>query len=269
MKRAIPLLGMPPSRRYRVLMLGAGVQSTTLALLSGDEIPPYDFAVFCDVGIEPHAVYAHLDRLDAMVPYPILRVSAGNLGDAIRGGVHPLPLFVGAAGESRATGMLKRQCTKTYKIEPGFKAVRRAIAPGVRQLHVRDGNPWVDQSLGISTDEAQRMKPSPVKWARTVYPLIDLDMSRQDCMAYLGARGVDAPRSACVICPYRSDAEWRRVMADPMDRLLAVELDAALRKHEKGHLRWFHRGLRPLAETDFTDRQLGLWGEECEGVCGF
>lgn len=66
--------------------LGAGVQSTTLALLSAaGDLPKLDGAIFADTGWEPDAVYRHLDRLEQeiLIPagIPLYRVSRGNLHD--------------------------------------------------------------------------------------------------------------------------------------------------------------------------------------------
>ena len=65
------------------LSLGAGVQSTTLALLALDgTLPRPHVAIFADTGWEPAAVYAHLDRLEAVMRdagVPLLKVSKGNL----------------------------------------------------------------------------------------------------------------------------------------------------------------------------------------------
>jgi len=48
----------------RLLSLGAGVQSTVLALMSADgTLPKVDGAVFADTGWEPKRVYEHLFRL--------------------------------------------------------------------------------------------------------------------------------------------------------------------------------------------------------------
>ena len=47
--------------KLRILSLGAGVQSTTLALMiEKGEIPMVDCAIFSDVGAEPKLVYKHL-----------------------------------------------------------------------------------------------------------------------------------------------------------------------------------------------------------------
>ncbi|SHY53614.1 Uncharacterised protein [Mycobacteroides abscessus subsp. abscessus] len=67
----------------RVLSLGAGVQSTVLALMACDgTLPGLDAAVFADTGWEPPAVYEQVDRLAAelaRVDIPLHRVSSGNL----------------------------------------------------------------------------------------------------------------------------------------------------------------------------------------------
>ncbi len=52
----------PSPIRLRVLSLGAGVQSTTLALMAAHGVvgPMPDCAIFADTGWEPKAVYDHL-----------------------------------------------------------------------------------------------------------------------------------------------------------------------------------------------------------------
>ena len=261
-------LGEPPSRPYRVLSLGAGVQSTALALMSGVELDSFDFGVFADTGLEPAAVYSHLDWLRSSIDFPIVVVRAApDLREKVMSGVAVLPAFVGRRGDDRP-GMLTRQCTRTFKVEPIMAAVRRVIAPGRSQLHVRDGRPWVEQSLGITTDEASRMRPASVKWVKNVYPLVHMGMSRSHCVEWLSARGVDAPRSACVCCPYRSAGEWRAVAADEGDWSLAVRVDEAVRASSSdGVSRWLLRQCVPLAEADLSDKQRDLWGAECTGMC--
>jgi 3'-phosphoadenosine 5'-phosphosulfate sulfotransferase (PAPS reductase)/FAD synthetase len=47
-----------------VISLGAGVQSSTMALMAADgELPKPDCAIFADTGNEPKAVYTYLDFL--------------------------------------------------------------------------------------------------------------------------------------------------------------------------------------------------------------
>jgi hypothetical protein len=63
----------------------------------------FDVAVFADTGEEPLAVYRHLDHLKTL------------------GGP---PIWVRSA---RKVGMVRRQCTKEYKVEVVNKAVRREL----------------------------------------------------------------------------------------------------------------------------------------------
>ena len=71
----------------RVLSLGAGVQSTALALMAahGEIGPMPDCAIFADTGWEPRAVHEHLAWLRSpdVLPFPVHVVSAGNIRDGL------------------------------------------------------------------------------------------------------------------------------------------------------------------------------------------
>ena len=55
----------------RVLSLGAGVQSSALALMAEEgDAPMPDCAIFADVGAEPQEVYDYLEYLKAFYPFP-------------------------------------------------------------------------------------------------------------------------------------------------------------------------------------------------------
>jgi hypothetical protein len=98
----------------RILSLGAGVQSTTLALMvaRGEIEPMLDCAIFADTQSEPASVYKHLDWLETQLPFPVYRVTAGSLRAEIFGAMRgenrmdARPPFF-----TRAGGMLRRQCT--------------------------------------------------------------------------------------------------------------------------------------------------------------
>ena len=71
--------------KLRCLSLGAGVQSTTMALMAarGELTPMPDIAIFADTGWEPAAVYDHLDwlRSGEVLPFPVEIVKKSNLRD--------------------------------------------------------------------------------------------------------------------------------------------------------------------------------------------
>src|SRR6516164_655676 len=107
-----------------IISLGAGVQSTTLALMAaaGEIKPMPDCAIFADTGWEPKAVYEHLEQLEKALPFPVYRVSAGNLrNDAIKGGskqagerLAAVPWFI--LNPNGSIGIGRRECTGHYKL---------------------------------------------------------------------------------------------------------------------------------------------------------
>lgn len=248
--------------RTNVISLGAGVQSSVMVLLAARGEIDAQLAIFSDTGHEPAAVYDHLRFLEREVAgrVEIVRVQEMDLRDAALapGGFNPIPLYTGEGGVGR------RQCTYQAKLRPLRRELRRrGYGPSkpVRCL------------LGISTNEIQRVKPSGKKWIENAWPLIDLGMSRADCIRWAEENGYPAaPRSACTFCPYHSDAEWREMReTDPTSWQQAVDFDNAIRV-VRGRDEYVHRSLTPLAEVDLStpaDRgQLSLEAmDECEGGC--
>lgn len=271
---------------FRSLSLGAGVQSTVLALMAdrGEyDLPKPDVAVFADTGWEPPGVYEHLDWLEGQLSFEVVRVGAGNIKDNILEGTSPdgnnylgIPAFLTTADGKKAVAA--RQCTTKYKVRPINRYLRRrvGIAPGHRApKHVH-----VEIWLGISADEPLRQKESREEWATNRYPLIELGFSRAQLLNWFTENypGRYLPRSSCVGCPYRTDGEWKRLkISDPDSFAEAVFVDRALREvpvvknaiTRKGYA-YLHKSRAPLSEVDFdgaTDYDSYMM-DECEGLCG-
>jgi len=276
----------------RILSLGAGVQSSTLALMAAyGEIEPIDAAVFADTQSEPQSVTEWLEVLRELVlaaphPFKIHTVTAGSLekvsttvrtsrntGDQYVRAM--IPAFV--ARPAGGHGLLARRCTAEYKIRPLLSATRKlaGVKRGCKEV--------VCQTLiGISFDEVQRMKPSREPWTENVWPLIDLRMTREDCLRWMESKGFPRPpRSSCVFCPFHSDAEWRRLKTEEPEEfarsvLFERNMQAALRQSTGGAKlmgdAFLHASLKPLDQVDFADQkghiQIDMFGNECEGLCG-
>lgn len=166
-----------------------------------------------------------------------------------------IPAFTGSGGQAR------RQCTGRWKIAP----VRRWLQENRNGLQVR-------QVMGISLDEFQRMRDSDVKYITNVYPLIDMRMTRADCVKWLTENNLEVPpKSACSFCPYHNHSMWRDVKAIPQDWEKAVTVDEHIRNLRKPESLYLHPSRKPLAEIDFRTPQekgqLELWDSECQGVC--
>lgn len=255
----------------RVLSLGAGVQSSTLALMiARGDLRPVDCAIFADTGWEPKAVYEWLDSLEAQLPYPVYRVSAGNLrndtmarSNAAIGRVAAVPWFT--LSKDGKQGMGRRQCTSEYKLRP----LQRKVVELMDGARPKGG---CEMLIGISMDEAWRMKPSRVKYIVNTFPLIEARMTRQDCLRWMDERQYPKPpKSSCIGCPFHSDAQWRAL--SPEEFSDAVEVDRAIRTQPGMRTQQFmHRSRKPLDQVDFSTAeecgQLNLFLNECEGMCG-
>lgn len=262
----------------RFLSLGAGVQSSTMALMiAHGEIEPVDAAIFADTRWEPRKVYEWLDWLEKQLPFPVYRVTQGSLReDALRkqnstgGRYASIPWHMQMPNGDRAMG--RRQCTAEYKIRPLVQKQRELVDLKPRQ---RASGVLCETLIGISTDEASRMKPSRERWTRSRWPLIELGMSRQDCLRWMEKKGYPLPpKSSCIGCPFHSDHEWRLLREDEESWNDALEIDAIIRKPARGMKaqQFMHRSCKPLAEVDLSTAadhgQLDMWDNECEGMCG-
>lgn len=290
---------MQSTSKIRVLSLGAGVQSSALLLMADrGDIEPVDFAVFADVQAEPKSVYDWLDRLEAAVGVQVIRATRGNIATDVidhfegrRRRVGQPPLYARATisrgpvvsedefGNStrgverlvEVNGMIRRHCTSEYKIEVVDRAIRDRLGykPRQKMRHA------VEVVMGISFDEMQRMKVPQEKWKTFSYPLIDKEMRRSDCIAYVETAGLGTPpRSACFFCPFKTNAEWRRLRdTEPDEWAKAVEFDRRIRTSKQPGLTsqfFVHRDRVPLEEVDLSDPLEAQFSflDECEGMCG-
>jgi hypothetical protein len=268
-----------------IISLGAGVQSSTMALMAacGEVGPMPKAAIFADTQAEPASVYKWLDWLETQLPFPVIRVTAGSLTEGslrigyrkedgrpwIKGNV---PAFV--TKEDGSVGPLWRTCTADYKIAPLQREAKKLIGYS-RKNSTAKAVIWI----GISLDEVHRMKPSREKWSENIWPLIDKRMTRWDCLRWMEKNGYPVPpRSACTYCPFHSDAEWHRLKTqEPEAFASAVEFERRLQaasveaKCHQGTLTLHRSGLnidQVIFDQESQAGQQELFGNECEGLCG-
>jgi hypothetical protein len=279
---------------HHFLNLGAGVQSTALYLMAIDgEVPKIDAAIFADTQEEPDDVYEHLAWLESLGGPPILRVTAGRLGDALEAGSdargnrrtdggHYIQIPVYTKMHDGTTSRTRRQCTADYKVKPIESLIREHVGGQAGRPLPKDVT--VTQYMGLSHDEPkrvirvkQRFMEKPANW-KVEFPLWDLEMTRADCVAYLKGRVPHpVPRSACVFCPFKRNDEWRHLRdSDPKGWERAVYIDKVCRTGSGlDAARYVHRDCQPLDEVDLREAdqksgQMHFRGfvDECEGYCG-
>jgi hypothetical protein len=240
-----------------------------------------EHAIFADTQAEPASVYRWLEMLKEMATYPIHVVTAGSLTEGTlrtrtsKAGhkyrKRYIPTFASMDGEPR---LLPRKCTYDFKLIPISKAKRR-----IAEIPRGCKTPMVRTLIGISLDEAHRMKPAMEPWSENCYPLIDMKLTRSDCLNWIQKNGYpQPPRSACVYCPFHSDKEWLRLKNDePEEFQKAVEFERDFQRVNAErpaevtlkHKEFLHSSLVPLDQVKFRhEKQINLFGNECEGMCG-
>jgi len=222
----------------------------------GEITPMPKCAIFADTQDEPKEVYEWLSKLEQLVPFEVVHVTAGRLSENLVNayGHSEIPSFVIGNGNPQG----KRQCTRNFKIRPIRTEIRRRCLKSNVML-------W----QGISLEEVHRMKPADVQWLTHIWPLIDRRMTRWDCKRWLQSHGYDVPpKSACVYCPYRGNRQWKQSLQKSYDRTIINKVEAVLLPRGE----FLHKSCVPLDQVDLsTDEDRGqqvMFGNECEGMCG-
>jgi hypothetical protein len=226
-----------------ILSYGGGVQTAALLVLMNKD-PFIQYAVFADTGSELDMTYKHIEIMKEYSKIPLITVRSdkGKLHEWQ--GETMLPMYFEEGGFNR------RQCTNHWKIIPIRRWLRKQ---GAREAGVQ---------IGISIDEAHRAKDANVKWITHKWPLIEMGLTRQDCINILEEEGLPIPpKSSCFMCPYRRISEWTKLRAEqPQEFDRAVEYEKA------------HPGLFLSYKAKPLDKIVGMQetmfeSAECGGYC--
>ncbi len=252
---------------YRVLSWGCGLQSTTLLAMSAlGEIDPLDVAIHIDLHWEKRRTIQTRDWYTAWARERGVRVEIIDAGDihALGAAEHVHMPFWTATG-----GPLQRQCTQNFKVKPARRRIRELLGyHASKPPHPRPGA--VEQWIGFSLDEWERMKASGVKFIVNRFPLIERRLTRQDCATWLRAHDLPVPvKSGCIGCPYTSASEWLDLRAhEPESWQEAVAFDEAnrhnpLAKRNGGNSTadalYVWQEATPLAEADLEAAARREW----------
>jgi hypothetical protein len=265
----------------RVFSFGGGVQSTAVLVLAAQGRLQYDAMLFCNVGADsenpdtlayvnaiakPYAEAHGIDLIEVQrhrrdgTPDTLWEMLHRSVSG--RGGVR-IPVYVGSGAPGR------RDCTGEFKI--------RVVAKWLKAHGATAALP-ATLGLGISLDEFQRARTdSGIKWETLEYPLIDLRMTRRDCLRVIAEAGLpQPPKSACFFCPFHRVGDWQRLRHDKPELFAkAVGLEATLNARRSASGRdaiYLHSRLRPLEiatgdQATFGDVDGSEW-DACEsGYC--
>lgn len=199
---------------------GGGVQSTAIAaLVATGRLPRPDLIIMADTGREASDVWRYLDEVTTpllalvgckidVAPHALATVDLYSASGTLL-----IPAYTGSGGR------LPTYCSVEWK--------RRVVRRWLRRRGVKKCDMWI----GITTDEAHRAKDADVGWITHRWPLLDLNMSRADCLRVIADAGLPpAPRSSCWMCPFRGAEEWATL--SDSDFAAAQALDREIRERD-------------------------------------
>jgi len=131
---------------------------------------------------------------------------AKHIHDATGGDVlilAPLAVAGQTVNEAKKLDVVINFCRDQSDIVPGINITNyemlRARAQGVTEATI-----W----MGMTIDELQRVKVVTGRWEKR-YPLVELRMTRGDCIALVKDMGwPEPPKSTCWMCPNKLPSHW-------------------------------------------------------------
>lgn len=262
----------------KVFSYGGGVQSTAALVLAAQGRIDYQTFLFCNVGddsehpdtlayveqvAKPYAQAQGLELIE-LKRYWRQGERAGQVSTLY--GLLTDPKRVSPGGipvrlQSGAPAM--RACTNDFKID--------IVDRWLKEHGAKEQGAMV--GLGISSDEFLRARnDSGIEWKKLDYPLLDMRLTRQDCLNIIESAGLpEPPKSSCWFCPYHSITAWRKLRDTRPDLFQkSCDLEALLRKrsHERGRGELYMTDRRkPLAEA-IAGQQDSMFDDACEsGYC--
>lgn len=233
---------------------GGGVQSTALLVLAATG--RFDCSSFLFANVGPNAenpetiAYFH----DHALPYAAkhgLELAELRWVDR-KGNARDLYDDVVASERSidipvrlQSGAFANRKCTHRYKTEVVAREVKHRGYGNHRlpEKRPQGGPPSLETdgptdnvatvAIGFSTDEIGRVSGTTTKglpWVVKTYPLIDLMVSRTECLRIVRDAGLpQPPKSSCWFCPFQGVDQWRdRKRNDPALFAKAVDLEVTL-----------------------------------------
>jgi 3'-phosphoadenosine 5'-phosphosulfate sulfotransferase (PAPS reductase)/FAD synthetase len=171
-----------------VLGLSGGKDSAALALFMKDKVPQMEY-FFCDTGYELQETYEYIERLEAFLGKPIVRLNPERDFD------HWLKVYGGYLPSQRM-----RWCTRMLKLKPFEQFV---------------GDDPTFTYIAIRADEDRDGYLSTKPNITPVYPFKEHGIGKTEVFRILEEAGLGLPsyyrwrtRSGCYFCFFQRKSEW-------------------------------------------------------------
>lgn len=262
--------------KAQVWSCGGGTQSCAIAaLIVQGKLPKPDVSVIADTGYETRATWEYMDAVLvpelAKVNVTLHRVKAIEWNskratlwyeykDDDRESDLEIPAYSTRSG---TRGKLSNFCTGRWKVETvdGWLSKVHGIT---RSKAVK----WIGFSRDEQTRIVRMQRTDEYKSGLIRFPLLhDYPTTRREAIALVEFMGWPTPpRSACYMCPNKSDTEWRLLRDERPDefaKAVALEKEIHLRDPDA----WLHKSCKPLSQVDFSQPD-DLFSRPCNsGQC--
>lgn len=239
-----------------ILSYGAGVNSTALLLEWLRRGKRLEAVLFADPGSEMPETYEFIEEYAkpfcAGQGIPFETVRYYNKEKEV------VPIYDAYIRNKAVPAIMQRSCTHKWKILP-MQRFLKANYPQARQL------------VGIDYGELHRARFTDKE---LLYPLIDWEMTRDDCVTIIEAHGWPAPvKSGCFFCPFQDRADWKQLYEEHPDLYLEAErMEMNGRRFPKFNLMqtlpkrldWFRKAMESQTTLDsFEDSEVGVREVHC------
>jgi len=253
------------------MSFGGGVQSTAMLVLAARKEIDFSLALFCNVAADTEnpATLAYIR--DHSRPFAerhgiefmeLIRRKRDGSTETVLSRIRNPTRSIGIPVRMSNGAPGKRNCTVDFKVN--------VIAKHLKALGATKDDP-ATVALGISLDEFYRMKPSKLPIQQSVWPLVDLRLTRQDCLNIVAQAGLpEPPKSSCWFCPFHTKAAWREQARNEPDLFAAsVRVERFINERRSAQSQepvWLSSALRPLDEAFSDDGQVSLF-EDADATC--
>ena len=257
----------------QVISLSGGKDSTATALMMVEKGEKIHSAVFFDTGWEFPSMYDHLDKLEAMVDFPIVRLKPdigfdhwmferrvkakrsglsklnnkelGYKWKHVRDNFHP---DLGPAPRTKA-GRIEGLHGKVHRIGNGWPSPMRRWCTRQKVNAINryaKGIPNIVQCIGFAYDEPNRYEnittSMEAKCPSRRFPLVEYKMTEADALEYCKSKGFDwgglydvFGRVSCFCCPLQRIGELRKLRENFPDLWdRMLTMDSNIPGHNRG-----------------------------------
>ncbi|MBI2377781.1 MAG: phosphoadenosine phosphosulfate reductase family protein [Deltaproteobacteria bacterium] len=225
-------------KQRHIINVSGGKDSSALAIYMRDRQEDLEY-VFCDTQKELPETYEYLDRLEAYLGKPIVRLNAE------RGFDHWLKVYGGYLPSSRM-----RWCTRQLKLKPFEQYV---------------GDDPVLSYVGIRADEDRSGYVSTKPNITAVFPFKDDGITKADVFRILEESGVGVPeyyswrtRSGCYFCFFQQREEWLGLREHHPDLYEAAKAYEKINPESGEHFTWSQK--ESLVQLEQPGRMAAILG---------